>query len=257
LAVSVGIAPTKMVAKIASDVSKPDGLLEVAPDQVLAFLRPLPVGRLWGVGPTMQRKLTALSIATIGDLADADQAFLQRRVGRLAGFWQELAQGHDTRSVVADRSRKSYGEEQTFERDLKDGDEVRQVLSDHSESVARRLRRDHRAARTVTVKVKLAQRTAPGKYPVLTRSTTLKSAVDDGKRIADAALELWAAVHGGRSVRLLGVAVSGIEERDGSQLALFGTGERRKETALNQAVDLLTARFGSEIVKRGGPPKRG
>lgn len=256
LVVSVGVAPTKMVAKIASDVCKPDGFLEVTADRVEGFLRPLPVGRLWGVGPSMQRKLQTLNITTIGDLADTDAAALQRHVGRLAAFWQDLAHGRDRRSVVADRSRKSYGEEETFERDLKDGDEVQRILAQHGESVARRLRRDGRAARTVTLKVKLGQRTAPGKYPLLTRSTTFASPVDDGKRIGDAVLALWADAHRGRSVRLLGVSVSAIEDLNAGQLTLFEGRERRKEVALNQAVDRLVARFGTEVVSRGKPRKR-
>jgi DNA polymerase-4 len=251
LTVSVGIAPTKMVAKIASDICKPDGLLRIDAGHVEAFLRPLPVGRLWGIGPSMQRKLAALGIETIGELADA--ADLRRRLGRSAEFWQALARGDDRRIVVAGRSRKSYGEERTFEHDLKDGDEVRRVLAEHAEAVARRLRRDRRAARTVTLKMKLAQRTAPGKYPVLTRSVTFAMPVDDGKRLAEAIIELWASSHSGRSVRLLGVSASGIDDIDTDQLMLFDSGERRREKALNRAVDLLTARFGSGVVKRGAP----
>jgi len=256
LTVSVGVAPTKMVAKIAGDISKPDGLLEIAEDEIEGFLRPLPVGRLWGVGPRMQRSLAAMQIETIGDLADADTALLQRRLGRSAPFWQELARGHDSRTVHADRLRKSYGEEQTFERDRRDGEEVRQLLREHAESVARRLRRDGRAARTVVLKMKLTRSIGPGKYPVLTRSITFPAPTDDGKRIGDAAVELWAGAHGGRSVRLLGVSVSGIDEVDRGQMPLFEARERRREAALNQALDRLSARFGSEVVRRGVPPKR-
>jgi DNA polymerase-4 len=252
LTVSVGVAPTKMVAKIAGDLAKPDGFLEVGAGEVESFLRPLPVGRLWGVGPRLQRTFAALQIGTVGDLADADLALLQRRIGRSAGFWQDLARGRDSRSVHADRARKSYGEEQTFERDLRDGDRIRHLLREHAESVARRLRRDGRAARTVVLKIKLTRAIAPGKYPVLTRSATLKAPTDDGKRIGDTAVQLWAKVHGGRSVRLIGVSASGIEDLDKGQLPLFEGGERGREIALNRALDRLAERFGSEMVKRGG-----
>jgi len=251
LTVSVGIAPTKMVAKIASDICKPDGLLEIAPDRVEAFLRPLPVARLWGVGPNMQRKLAALKIETIADLADAEERDLLRRIGRSGLFWQDLARGRDPRSVVAGRSRKSYGEERTFEHDLRHGDDALRVLAEQAESVARRLRRDRRAARTVTLKMKLTKRTARGKYPVLTRSASFPVAVDDGKQIAEAVIDLWSASHAGRSVRLLGVAASAIEDVDRNQLPLFEARQQRQQRALNQAVDRLNARFGSGVVKRG------
>lgn len=256
LTVSVGVAPTKMVAKIAGDISKPDGFLEIAAGDVEKFLRPLPVGRLWGIGPRMQRSLAALQIQTIGDLADADLSVLQRQLGRSAAFWQELARGRDSRSVHADRARKSYGEEQTFEHDLRDGEEIRRLLRDHAESVARRLRRDGRAARTVVLKVKLAGAIAPGKYPVLTRSLTFAAPTDDGKRIGDAAIDLWAEAHGRRSVRLVGVSVTGIEDLNRGQISLFEARDQRKEAALNQALDRLEARFGSQVVKRGGPPRQ-
>jgi DNA polymerase-4 len=181
---------------------------------------------------------------------------LQRRLGRSAPFWQELARGRDSRSVHADRARKSYGEEQTFERDRRDGEAVRELLREHAESIARRLRRDGCAARTVVLKMKLTRAIAPGKYPVLTRSTTFPAPTDDGKRIGDAAVRLWAAAHGGRPVRLLGVSVSGIDEVDRGQLPLFEGRERRREVALNQALDRLSAKFGSQVVRRGSPPKR-
>lgn len=253
LAVSVGIAPTKMVAKIASDVSKPDGLLEVRPEQMEAFLRPLPVGRLWGVGPALQHRLTGLGIQTIGDLVAADRSMLQRRLGSSGSALQDLGRGEDTRRVNPDRARKLYGEERTFERDLRDGDEIRGVLAEQAESLARRLRKEGRTARTVTLKLKLARALAPGKYPVLTRSATLPAAVDDGKRIRDAALELWRTSHEKRRVRLIGIAVSSIDEPAAPQLSLFESRNRQRETSLNQAVDRLADRFGAGIIKRGPP----
>lgn len=251
LPVSVGIGPTKMIAKIASAVCKPDGLLEVTPEQVEAFLRPLPVSHLWGVGPTTQATLARAGITTVGALADVPAVELERRFGKLGGWLSALAHGRDARVVDADRRRKSYGEEETFDRDLRDGEAVRRTIMAHAEAVARRLRADGCRGRVVTLKLKLAQRIGPGKYPVLTRRVTLPAAVDDGKSIADAAVALWRAVQGGKTVRLIGVAVSGIQE-EGEQLALFGTRDSKRRSALNEAVDKLAARFGRTVVSRGG-----
>ena len=251
LAVSVGIGPTKMIAKIASGLCKPDGLLEVPAEQAQAFLRPLPVSQLWGVGPTTQAALARAGITTIGALADATPATLERRFAKLGTVLSRLAHGHDGRVVEAGRQRKSYGEEQTFDRDLRDGERLRRTITAHAEAVARRLRADGCRGRTVTLKLKLAQRIAPGKYPVLTRRVTLPAAVDDGKSIADAALALWRGVQAGKTVRLIGVSVSGIEG-DSGQLPLFGVREVQRRAALNAAVDQLAARFGRNVVSRGG-----
>lgn len=249
LTVSVGIGPTKMIAKIASARCKPDGLLEVPPAAVERFLRPLPVHELWGVGPTTTAALTRMGITTIGALADCDPRLLEQRLGTTGAALWELAHGRDGRIVDADRRRKSYGEEQTFDRDLRDGQRIRRTITEHAESVARRLRADGRRGRAVTLKLKLAQRLAPGKYPVLTRRFTLPAPTDDGKAIAEAALALWDAVRGGKTVRLIGVAVSGIEDEP-TQLQLFGAGASRRR-ALNQAVDRLLARYGRPVVTRG------
>jgi DNA polymerase-4 len=192
-----------------------------------------------------------MGIGTIGMLADADPAILERRLGRAGRFLWVLAHGHDGRAVDADRRRKSYGEEQTFDRDLRDGEPLRRTIRAQAEAVARRLRDDECRARTVTLKLKLAQRIAPGKYPVLTRRLTLPAPVDDGAAIGTAALTLWDGIKAGRLVRLIGVSVSGIEGQS-PQLSLFAPREAQRRAALNRAVDRLTDRFGREVVTRGG-----
>ena len=166
-----------------------------------------------------------------------------------------LAHGRDGGVVDPDRQRKSYGEEETFARDLRDGPVVRRTIAAHAEAVAARLRADRCRGRTVTLKVKLAQRTAPGKYPVLTRRLTLPAPVDDGAAIAAAALQMWDRIKAGLVVRLIGVSVSGIEERAAAQLDLFSTATPRR-SALNAALDQLTARFGGNVVARGDVPLR-
>jgi DNA polymerase IV len=251
LAVSVGIGPTKMIAKIAGGLCKPDGLLEVLPDEVESFLRPLPVSQLWGVGPKTQETLLRLGLHTVGAIADREPDSLERRLGNLGPALWRMAHGLDERSVEPDRQRKSYGEEETFETDLSDGPAVRAMIAEHAEAVARRLRADGCAGRAVTLKLKLHRRIGPGKYPLLTRRTTLATPTDDGKTIADAALALWDAAKSGIKIRLIGVSVSGIEPAAAEQLTLFAEGPRRQR-ALNQALDALASRFGSDAVKRGG-----
>jgi DNA polymerase-4 len=250
LAVSVGIGPTKMVAKIASGRAKPDGILEVRPENARSFLAPLSVDSIWGVGPVTHRQLRAAGIETIADLAAADPRRLQEKLGRMGLAFQALARGEDARSVDPERERKSYGEENTFATDMTDGDDLRRTIVTHAESVARRLRADGRRARTVVLKLKLTRRIGPGKYPLLTRSATLAEPTDDGKAISDTALALWHAVAPGMRIRLIGVSVSGIEERSDAQLSLLDPVGRRG--SLNRALDAIAARFGDEAVSRGG-----
>ena len=252
LNVSVGIGPTLMIAKIAGALGKPDGLLEVKPGDVEAFLRPLPVRWLWGVGPTAGERLHGMGIKTIGDLADASAERLQAAVGSLGSSLQMLARGIDPRRVDPDRDRKSYGEENTFASDVSDPERLRGVIHAHADAVARRLRADGRLGRTVVLKLKLAQRIGPGKYPLFTRSLTLPSPTDDGKTIAEAALALWDGVASGKVIRLVGVSVSNLAEPGmPGQLDLFESPRINRRKALNRALDEIAARYGEEALRRG------
>ncbi len=250
LTVSVGIGPTKMVAKIASDLGKPDGLVDVGDNDVATFLRPLPVKRIWGAGPKTCAALERIGIRTIGDLAGADTTRLARAIGDQARSLQALARGEDERHVEPDRERKSYGEELTFDRDLRDGEALRSLISAQAEAVARRLRADACVARTITLKYKLAQRIGPGRYPQHTRRTTLPEPVDDGATMARAALALWEEVRDGLTIRLIGVTASGIEAKGAGQLSLFAPQANRQRDELNRALDALTERFGKDAVRR-------
>ncbi len=252
LAVSVGIGPSKMVAKIASSLCKPDGLLEVRPGHVADFLRPLPASHLWGVGPVTQRRLARAGFSTIGDLACAEPNRLRAAVGRHAHGLQALARGEDDRPVDPGRERKSYGEENTFATDLRDGDEIRHTIVAHAEAVAARLRSGRRVARTVVLKLKLAERIAPGKYRLLTRSQTFSEPTDDGRVIATAALALWAAIAAGKRVRLIGVAATNLEASRAEQLPLLDGPAAERRHALNRACDDISARFGRDALRRGG-----
>jgi DNA polymerase-4 len=252
LAVSVGIAPSKMIAKIASALSKPDGLLEVLPTAVEEFLAPLAVSHLWGVGPVTLAALTQAGIQTIGDLARADPERLRGACGRQAEALAALAHGLDPRSVDPRRGRKSYGEENTFAQDQRDGDELRRTIVAHAEAVAARLRADERRARTVVLKLKLARRIGPGKYPLLTRSRTLAEPTHDGRTIAAAALALWEEVDANLRVRLIGVSATNIEDGRTDQLSLSLRLGGGNQDALNRALDRIAARFGHEALRRGG-----
>ena len=263
LAISVGIAPVKMVAKIASELAKPDGLLEVAPDGVRAFLEPLPAERLWGVGPVARERLARIGVHTIGDLAGADPRSLERALGSFGAAVSRLARGEDLREVESYREAVSYGEENTFEHDVVDREVLESALRSHAEAVARRLRRDGVRGRVVVVKLKLGRRRAPGPrgYPLLTRRTTLVEASDDGAAIARAACELLARAacellaRAGppEPVRLVGVSVSGLEPAQAGQLGLFApAAERGRRDRLNRALDELTERFGPDAVRPVG-----
>jgi len=255
LAISVGIAPTKMVAKIASDEAKPDGLCEVLPEQVRDFLDPLPVGRLWGVGPVAEARLHAAGIRTIGALARGDAESLRKLVGESLGAHVfALARGQDARDVVPDRDAVSYSEENTFDSDVADRARIGAVVLGHAESVARRLRRDGLAARTVVLKMKLGARTAPGPrgYPILTRRATLAEPTDDGVVLGREARRLLDRMPPD-PIRLVGVGAINLVDLAASQLGLFEAApERQRSVKLNRALDELTQRFGSRAVVRAG-----
>jgi DNA polymerase-4 len=253
LAVSVGIAPVKLVAKIASDQAKPDGLLEVRPEQVRGFLAPLPVGRLWGVGAVAEARLRAAGFATIGELAQADPERLRAALGDPAVAIARLARGEDLREVEPWREAVSYSEENTFERDVSDLARLAATAREHAEAVARRLRRDGLAARTVVLKLKLGRRVAPGPrgYPLLTRRTTLREPTDDGAALAEAARALLARAAPDEPVRLLGVGATGLVRAETGQLPLFAPPEARgRRRRLNRALDEIARRFGSDAVQR-------
>src|SRR5439155_9997737 len=176
----------------------------------------------------------------------------RRVVGRQAPALAALARGYDSRPVDPTRERKSYGEENTFASDMVDGDDLRRTIVAHAEAVAARLRADECRARTVVLKIKLAERLRPGKYPLLTRSRTLGEATDDGRRLSVAALSLWEKIAPGKRVRLIGVSATNIEPARGEQLSLLDFRGGADRAALNRALDEISSRFGREALWRGG-----
>ena len=258
LAVSVGIAPVKMVAKIASDLAKPDGLLEVEPDRLREFLDPLPVGRIWGLGPVAQAKLARRGVATIGELTGLPESALRAALGSFGPRVVALARGEDPREVEPYREARSYGEENTFGEDVHDHATLRGAIRAHAEAVARRLRREGVRGRGVTLKLKLARRLGGGRFPLLSRQLVLPVATDDGAVIAEAARRLLRRSGVEEPVRLLGVTVTRPEPVETEQLALIpSAAEDPRRRELNRAVDAIQDRFGSDALQRGsGPAER-
>jgi DNA polymerase-4 len=251
LAVSVGVAPVKLVAKIASDLAKPDGLLCVAPGEVPGFLAPLPAGRIWGVGPIAQQRLLARGLHTIGELARAPDALLREALGSWGPQAARLARGEDAREVEPYREPKSYGEENTFERDVSDPRALERAIRSHAEAVAARLRRDGLRAKGVTLKLKLARALGGGRYPLVTRALLLPRASDDGAELARSARELLRRAAPGEPVRLVGVAATHLEGAGADQLELFASG-RETRARLNRALDGIRERFGDAALTRAG-----
>jgi DNA polymerase-4 len=234
---SVGIAPSKFVAKLASDGCKPDGLLHVPVEEVGAFLEPLPVGRLWGVGEKTADLLGRLAIRTVGDLGRTPLAILERLVGEAAAsHLSELARGIDDRLVVPYESPKSVGHEETFDRDLDEEHEILRELLALSGRVAARLREDGYRARTITLKARLAN------FTTLTRSRTHADPTDLGADLYRTVADLYTALPGTRRrIRLLGVQAGGLVPAGAHQLALLRS-ERWGD--VERTVDRIERRFG-------------
>jgi DNA polymerase IV len=240
---SAGIAACKMVAKIASDMAKPNGQLEVPADGGAAFLAPLPVARIPGVGPKSARALQALGIATIGDLAAQDPAFLERRFGPSGRELWERARAVDPRPVMADRDAKSVGAEETFEEDLTGVEALRPRVHAQALRVAHRLRRAGVRARTVQLKLKRAD------FSLVTRRTTLEQPTDDGQTIYRAAVGLLER-EPPHPTRLTGVSAQNLVAAGAPQLGLFAPPPTAADK-LNRALDAITSRFGSAAITTG------
>jgi DNA polymerase IV len=250
LTASVGLATSKMVAKVASDMRKPDGLVVVAPGEEAAFLAPLPVRRLWGVGPKMEESLLRVGIHTIGDLARAETAALERKLGAHAGFLQDLARGIDDRPVVAQgEAAKSIGQEHTFDLDTADRERLRKTLLELADAVARRVREHGVKARTITLKYR------DERFVTVTRAHTVAEATDSGDAVFAVAWRLFEGVHGARRVRLLGIYASGFGP---SQRGLFDPGASVERDRMRDAVE---ERFGEGALTRASllprPASRG
>jgi DNA polymerase-4 len=222
LTVSVGVAPNKLVAKIASDYDKPDGLTVVKPSQVLEFLAPLPVRRLYGVGPAGERALHELGVETVAELRTLSLDRLIERFGHWGRTLHAAARGEDHREVHVERIRKSLSTEHTFSEDIGDESAIDEVLVSMAAEVSRGLQTREISACTVTVKARYPD------FTTVTRSHTLPTPTADAETIAACARQLIRATEAhARTVRLLGVGVSNLVTGGVEQLALFGAEEHR------------------------------
>ena len=246
LTVSAGVAEVKLAAKIASDLGKPDGLVEVPAGGTREFLSPLPVSRLWGVGKVTEAALAKLGVHRIGQLAAAPEALVAAALGSgAARHLVALARGDDPREVVPDEPSRSVGSEETFEADLTGRAALLPHLLAQAERTARRLREAGLRGRTVTLKVKYSD------FTLVTRRCTLAAATDDGAAVFAAAREQLERVELDRPVRLIGVSVSGFEAR-AEQLGLFEqrpAADAARRAAVNAAVDAVNRRFGREAIR--------
>jgi DNA polymerase IV len=248
LVASIGMAPNKFLAKLASDYGKPDGFCRITADGAPAFLAPLPVTRLWGIGPRAAARLEAARIRTIGDLRRADDMRLRGILGRTAPHYRSLARGIDERAVTPERPEKSISHEQTFDEDIEALEAMRHRLLGLAEKVGTRLRAKRLRGATVTVKIRT------GAWRTFTRSRTLATPTAATRDIYDnavALLETWRRDHPREGVRLLGVGISGLAHA--GQSVLFEAGDN----GVDSLVDDIRTRFGGNAIVRGTLLDRG
>ena len=243
LSASVGLAPNKFLAKLASDMEKPHGFVIIRKDEATSLLSPLPVAKIFGIGSSAKEKLAQFGIERIGQLAAADEMILRKVFGVNADQVKLLAQGLDDRPVVNEEEAKSIGREKTFDYDLTDFVSCRDVVLDLSGQVGWRLRRERWAGRTVTLKVKFAD------FHTITRSSTGDRLVEWDEDIYALAEQMLRKINVKPGVRLLGITVSNLFRPEDEPVLGFEEDERMQKR--NQAIDALKGKFGEDIIKRG------
>ena len=247
---SVGVAPTKFIAKLASTQAKPDGMLLVPADAVVAFLHPLPVSALWGVGERTEERLISLGLRTVGDIAHTPVDTLIRALGQASGQrLYDLAWGRDDRDVIPDAAEKSIGNEETFARDVDDPEVIHREILRLSQKVAARVRAHEVFGRTVVLKVRFAD------FTTITRSRTLPEPTDVGQEVYTVARELFDALRLQRArIRLVGVRLEGLvgEADRVEQLTLdegLAGATAADRRAAEVAADRLRDRYGHDVVR--------
>jgi DNA polymerase-4 len=249
LVASVGVAPIKLAAKIASDIDKPDGLRVVTAEGLLPFLHALPVTRLWGVGEATREALASMGLSTIGEVARYPESALVGRLGEVTGHHlAALARGNDQRPVVPERDPVTIGHQETFDDDIDDKGELAVILLDQADRVAARLRDSELRARAVVLIIKYDD------FRQITRRTTLDASTSDGGVLARTAIDLLGKVaieskKGGR-VRLCGIAAQSLEPRDAPRQLGFDEAARARGERLGDTLDKLTAKFGKRTIRR-------
>ncbi len=244
LTASIGVAPNKYLAKIASDLEKPDGLVVVEPGKIEEFLWPLDISRLWGAGQRTQQILRKMGINTIGQLAQYPAEILKQKLGSAGEHFYRLAHGQDDRPVRVSDEVKSVSNEHTFGQDIDDIDFIRQKLVYLCEKVGYRLRKKQLKGRTIHLKLRYHD------FSTITRNLTINQATNQTRQIVDVVLDLFEKNYmPGRKVRLVGVGVSGFDLKESRQISLFDILEE-KQNKLDQVQDQLSNRFGRHIAQR-------
>jgi len=247
LPVTVGVARTKFLAKVASGVAKPDGLLVVPPSDELAFLHPLAVERLWGVGRVTSQKLRSRGLRTVGQVAELPEAALMALLGRAAGrHLHAIAHNRDPRPVQVGRRRRSMGTQRALGRRRRSSEEIDAILIGLVDRLARRLRAAHRSCRTVVLRFRFADFTRATRSSTLPRSTTQTRTILETAR---ALLTTARPVLEERGLTLIGLALTSLESDTAAQLAF--PFDRELDAALDAAVDVVRDRFGSAAITRG------
>jgi DNA polymerase-4 len=244
LTASIGVAPNKFLAKLASDLEKPDGLTIIREEDIDRILPPLSVSKLWGIGKVTAAKLESVGIKTIAHLRSAPPDLLKRHLGSESERYTRLARGVDNRVVTPDRQAKSIGHEQTFEVNVADPDEIRRVLMDQVEHVAQRLRRHGIHAGGVSLKIRY------GDFETITRSRSLRSPTNSTREIWETAQSIFNAWRF-QPVRLIGVSAERLS-RGEDQLALFADPDRERQKKLDSVADQINEKFGKRAITRGG-----
>ena len=251
LVVSVGVAPKKFVAKIASDLEKPDALVCFKTEGLAERLAGLPIERMWGVGRKSAESFRSHGLKTFADLQTVDPAHLVSLFGESARRFHELALGIDDRPVVSERTSKSIGQERTFSEDISDRDMLGDILLGEVEQVAERLRRSEAKATRVTLKIRF------GDFQTITRSRTIDQPTETTRALWEIALSIfegWCR-EGFQPVRLLGFTVGGLD-RSG-QVGLFEEAGSDRDRAIDETTDAIIERFGSSAISRARAVRRG
>lgn len=247
LSASAGVAPNKFLAKVASDLEKPDGLVVVDPDAIQSFLDPLPVSRVWGVGAQTQKKLESYGVHTIAHLRQLSLEVLKSAFGINSDHFWRLSRGLDTRAVVPDRDAKSISHETTFHTDLTDPDSLRARLLDLTDQVARRMRWHKIVGRTVHLKIRYSN------FETITRSRTLDEPTNSTETLARLASDLFSQsqINFNRGIRLIGMGVDKLSCNRPIQLTLFDQEDAERAKRIDKATDEIRNKFGKLALKRG------
>ena len=245
LTASIGIAPNKFVAKIASDLKKPDGLVIVEEDGIKDFLAPLPIAKLWGVGKKTQPIFHNYGINTIGDLANCSRDEIIQIFGKPGFHYWNLANGIDERDVITHSAAKSMSQEITFERDVDDVNELLKTLLYLDTELTRLIRKDNLKAKTITLKIRLED------FTTFTRSHTLNDYTDSFQQIHSVITDLFMKFdRNKKKVRLLGAAVSNLNIHGGEQISIFEDTSHVKDKA-DKVIDLIQNKFGVDAIQKG------